>query len=231
MLKIGGLQKVTLIDYPGKVAAAVFLAGCNFRCPYCHNPDLVKTGENKKQIEEEAFFYYLEKRRHLLEGVSVSGGEPLLVPEIKDFLQRIKALGLAVKLDTNGSNPDLLRELIEAGLLDYIAMDIKAPLNLYQEVAGVKVDVNKVQKSIKTIMDSGLDYEFRTTVLPKWHNLENLEKIAKLIKGAANYYLQPFRSQTTLAPAFAGEKGFSDGELKALRQIALQYVKNCQIRG
>lgn len=230
MLKIGGLQKLTLIDYPGKLSAAVFLVGCNFRCPYCHNPDLIKINPEKKYLNEESFFAYLKKRQGILEGVCVSGGEPLLFSELTVFLQKIKKLDYKIKLDTNGTSPDFLQKLINKKLIDFIAMDIKASPENYSQVCGVKVDINKIQKTIKIIMTSGLAYEFRTTVLPKFHNLEEIEKIAKMIKGADKYFLQNFNNKITLDPSLNKEKSFTDKELVDLKKIALKYVKNCQIR-
>ncbi len=230
MLKIGGWQKVTLIDYPGKLAASVFLVGCNFLCHYCHNPELIKFEPDKEYLSNQAFFDYLKKRQGVLEAVCVSGGEPLLFTEVTDFLQKIKNLGYKIKLDTNGTNPNFLQELIDKKLIDFIAMDVKASLENYSQVCGVKVDINKIQKTIKIIMNSGLDYEFRTTVLPKFHNLEEIAKIAKIIKGAKIYFLQNFSNKITLNPDLANEPSFSDQELQKLKKIALKYVKNCQIR-
>lgn len=230
MIKIGGLQKTTLIDYPGKLAAAVFLVGCNFCCAYCHNPELIKIEPDKKYLSEDEFFAYLKKRQGILEGVCVSGGEPLLFPETDNFLQKIKDLGYKIKLDTNGTNPDFLEELINKKLIDYIAMDVKASLGNYSQVCRVKVDINKIQKTIKIIMNSGLDYEFRTTVLPKFHDLEEIAKIAKMIKGANQYFLQNFSNKITLDPDLAKERSFTDHELEKLKNIALKYINNCQIR-
>ncbi len=231
MVKIGGLQKVTLIDYPGLVATSVFLAICNFRCPYCHNPDLIETASDKKYIPEKEFFSYLKKRKGLLEGVCVGGGEPLMSKDLVSFLEKIKKLGYLIKLDTNGSKPDLLEKLIKQGLIDYIAMDVKASLEQYDKVTNVKINNNKIKQSIKLIMDSGLDYEFRTTVLPKFHDLSEIEKIAKMIKGADKYYLQGFSNNKTLDISFEREKSFKEEELAEMKKLALKYVKNCQIRG
>nr|MBD3359328.1 anaerobic ribonucleoside-triphosphate reductase activating protein [Candidatus Buchananbacteria bacterium] len=230
MIKIGGWQKVTLIDYPGKLAASVFLVGCNFLCHYCHNPELIKVEPDKKYLSNQAFFDYLKKRQGILEAVCVSGGEPLLFPEVIDFLQKIKKLDYKIKLDTNGTSPDFLQELIDKKLINFIAMDVKASLENYSQVCGVKVDINKIQKTIKLIMNSGLNYEFRTTVLPKFHNLEEIEKIAKIIKGAKIYFLQNFNNKITLNPDLANEQSFSGQELQKLKKLALKYVKNCQIR-
>jgi pyruvate formate lyase activating enzyme len=230
MIKIGGLQKVTLLDYPGKVACAVFLVGCNFRCGFCHNPHLLDSQQTKETFSTDEFFDYLVKRQGKITSVCVSGGEPLLNQDIRPFLQKIKDLHYLIKLDTNGSNPALLAELIKDKLVDYIAMDIKASLDTYSDITGVKIDGEKIKKTLKIIMDSGLDYEFRTTVLPKYHNDEEMEKIGQLIFGAKIYYLQNFNNRQTLDPQLGQARSFKSGELEKLRQIALQYVQQCLIR-
>lgn len=231
MLKIGGLQKVTLLDYPGKVAATIFTQGCNFRCGFCHNPELIELTAESVSFTEKEVLEYLEKRKNVLEGVCFTGGEPLLYKkDLITFIEKIKAKGYLIKMDTNGTDPDLLQKLIEKNLLDYIAMDIKTSLDEYEKVTEVKVDTNKIQKSIEIIMSSGLDYEFRTTVMPKYHDLETIEKIAKLITGANKYFLQNFRNGKTLNKDFAYEVGLTDEVLEKMKQIALKYVKECQIR-
>ena len=170
---IGGLQKVTLIDYPGKIACTVFCLGCNFRCGFCYNKELVLPEKTKSQIKipEKEFFNFLKGRKNLLQGVTVSGGEPTIYEDLPDFIKKIKKLDYFVKLDTNGSNPEMLKDLIEKKLIDYVAMDIKAPLinTKYTQITGIKGILNKVKKSIKIIKNSGLDYEFRTTIVPTFH--------------------------------------------------------------
>jgi pyruvate formate lyase activating enzyme len=230
MITIGGWQKVTLIDYPGKVAASIFLAGCNFRCVFCHNPDLLEIKPDRAYIPKEEFFQYLQKRRRVLEGVCLGGGEPLLNEDLPEFLQEIRSYGYLIKIDTNGSKPQLLQKLIEQKLIDYVAMDIKASLGNYSLVTGVKVDVNKILGSIKLIMSSGLDYEFRTTVLPKYHSLEEIEKIAKLITGAKQYYLQNFINKITLDPNLKTQQSLTEAELLVRQKVASQYVEKCLIR-
>ena len=230
MIKIAGWQKVTLIDYPGKIATGIFLAGCNFRCPYCHNPDLITIEPDKEYIAEEKIWAYLNKRKGIIDGVCIGGGEPLLNKDLEDFLSKIKKSGYLIKLDTNGFAPDFLAKLINKKLVDYIAMDIKACLDKYNQVAGAKVDVNKIKQSIKLIISSGLDYEFRTTVLPKFHDLEEIEKIAKMIKGADKYFLQSFNNKITLDKSLQKASSFTEKELAKMKKIALKYVKNCQIR-
>ncbi len=231
MIKIGGLQKMTLLDFPGAVAAIIFVAGCNFRCGFCHNPELVEINPDKKYISENEVLEFLAKRKNLLDGVCVTGGEPLIYKDLDQFLIKIKNLGYLIKLDTNGFNSQALKKIINQNLLDYIAMDIKSSLDKYSLISGVKVDVNKIQQSINLIMKSSLPYEFRTTVLPKFHDLDGMEKIAKMIKGADKYYLQKFNNQKTYNPDFNLEKTFTDAELEEMKNIALKYVKECQIRG
>ncbi len=231
MIKIGGLQKMTLLDFPDTVAAIVFVAGCNFRCGFCHNPDLIEIKPQAKFISEEEILDFLAQRKNLLDGVCITGGEPLIYKDLEPFLKRIKDLGYLIKLDTNGFDPESLNKIIDHKLVDYIAMDIKGTLSQYPIITGVKVDVNKIKKSLNSIMKSGLPYEFRTTVFPKYHNLEAVEKIAKMIKGADKYYLQKFNSHKTYNPDFKSEPTFTDQELVKMKNIALKYVKECQIRG
>ncbi len=221
---------MTLMDYPGKVATAVFLAGCNFHCGFCHNPEIVEINPDQVIIEEEDFFDFLKSRQGLLDGVCVSGGEPLIYEALPEFLNKIKSLGFTIKLDTNGLNFSLLQKILKEKLVDYIAMDIKASLANYHKVTNIKADFNNIEQSIKAIMDSGLGYEFRTTVMPRFHNEEEIEKMARMIKGAKKYYLQNFRNQKTLDPEFRDDNCFTEEQLAALRQIAAKYVNLCEIR-
>lgn len=223
MIKIGGLQKITLIDFPGQLAATVFLVGCNFRCPWCYSSELVLPEKIKKQplISQKYFFDFLKERKNLLEGVVICGGEPTLWPDLPSFIKKIKAMGFLVKLDTNGSNPDLLKKLINQKLVDYFAMDIKGPLanqkskipkgepsasygagknQKYNQLTGVKVDLNKIKKSIELIKNSGIDYEFRTTFVPTLLEKEDILKIAREISPAKRYFLQNFRPEKTNNP-------------------------------
>lgn len=197
---IGGLQKLTLIDYPGKIACTVFTVGCNFRCPFCHNPELVDRDKFNLSgiVEEKNFFAFLETRRGLLDGVCVTGGEPTLYGDLPQFIQKIRGFGFSVKLDTNGTNPGMLKSLISGKIIDYIAMDIKTEIGSYEEVVGVKVSPGDIAESIKIIMASGLDYEFRTTVVPGLHTKENILNLAESIRGAKKYYLQQFRPGTKI---------------------------------
>jgi pyruvate formate lyase activating enzyme len=195
-MKIGGLQKVTLIDYPGKIACTVFLSGCNFRCPFCYSRELVLPEEikNHPEIESEDFFNFLEEKKGLLEGCVICGGEPTVNgEELIDFCKKIKDMGFFVKIDTNGSNPEMLETLISKKLIDYVAMDIKAPLveEKYKKATGLEnIDIDKIKKSIDLIRTSGIDYEFRTTISPQLHSIEDILQLAKYISGSKRYFLQ-----------------------------------------
>ncbi len=204
---IGGFQKLTLIDYPGKIATTVFTVGCNFRCPFCHNPKLVQSSKFKVQSDlEEEFFAFLKKRKKQLEGVCVTGGEPTIQPDIIDFIKKVKKLGYLVKLDINGSRPDVLKKIIDGKLIDFIAMDIKNQPGKYLKTAGIAETrhasslLERVKLSVDLIKNSGIDYEFRTTVVPGLHSEEDFDKIAKWLKGAKAYYLQEYREERILDP-------------------------------
>ena len=192
-MKINGFQKLTLLDYPEKMACIIFTAGCNFRCPFCHNAALVTHINNDEAYSEEEIFSYLEKRRGLLEGVCISGGEPLMQPDIEAFIRKIKAMGYAVKLDTNGSFPEKMIHLVESGLIDYVAMDIKNCKEKYPLTAGNDtLDIANIEKSVDFLLKGTVDYEFRTTVEDSLHTVEDIEKIADWIKGAKRYFIQNF---------------------------------------
>ena len=191
---IQGLQKLTLLDYPGHVACTVFTAGCNMRCPFCHNAGLVTHIDNSNHYNEEEFFSFLRKRKGILDGVCITGGEPLLQKDITDFIKRIKELGFAVKLDTNGSFPEKLFELIDEGLLDYVAMDIKNTPDKYGATVGVDgFDVTPILKSIEILKEGRVDYEFRTTVVEEYHADTDFSEIGKMLEGAKKYFLQQFK--------------------------------------
>jgi len=179
---IGGLQKLSLIDFPGRPAAVVFTRGCNFRCPYCHNPELISSHSADNDIHPKEFFAFLEKRRGLLEGVVVTGGEPTLHDDLPDFMRRIKGLGFAVKLDSNGSNPMMLQKIIDDRLVDYIAMDVKAPFEKYDRVAGVAVNINAIRASIDIIRNSGLPHQFRTTLARPLLDRQDAATIQSIVK-------------------------------------------------
>jgi pyruvate formate lyase activating enzyme len=197
---IGGYQKLTLIDYPGKLATTVFTVGCNFRCPFCHNPELVDLKLVHNEESEKEFFKFLKARKGKLEGVCITGGEPLIQPDIMEFIKKIKKLGFLVKLDTNGMRPDILKKIIDARIIDFIAMDIKNQLKFYDKTTGTKVDKDRIKLSVQLIMNSRISYEFRTTVVPGIHMEKDFKEIAKWIKGAPAYYLQEYREGKILDP-------------------------------
>ncbi|PIP28803.1 anaerobic ribonucleoside-triphosphate reductase activating protein [Candidatus Kuenenbacteria bacterium CG23_combo_of_CG06-09_8_20_14_all_39_39] len=228
---IGGLQKTSLLDYPKKVSAIIFTMGCNLRCPFCYNPQLV-TRLNKRDIIPQAdIFEFLKRRKNVLEAVVISGGEPTQHKDLPEFIQKIKDMGLLVKLDTNGTNPLMLKKLIQDKLIDYLAMDIKGPLPKYSKIVNVKVATGKIKESIKIIMNSDLPYEFRSTILPALHSKEDIEKMAKLITGAKKYYLQKFQASGDLNNQdFDNYKSYTDKETKRLCKIAGKYVEKCLTR-
>jgi pyruvate formate lyase activating enzyme len=197
---LGGYQKLTLIDYPGKIATTVFTVGCSFCCPFCHNPELVNLRLAHDEKSEKEFFEFLKKRKGKLEGVCITGGEPTIQPDLIDFIKKIKKIGFLVKLDSNGTRPDVLKKLLDAKLLDFIAMDIKNQIKNYNKTTGVKGDNKRIKLSVDLIMRSGISYEFRTTVVPGIHREKDFEEIAKWIQGAKSYYLQEYREIKILDP-------------------------------
>lgn len=229
-MNILGLQSLTLLDYPDKVACTVFTGGCNLRCPFCHNASLVIGSKNNGAISEADLFAFLNKRQGILDGVCVTGGEPLLQPEIVDFLRKIKALGYLIKLDTNGTFPDRLRELVTQGLIDYVALDVKSSLEHYQEAIGISsFDVTKVRDSVNYLLTESVDYEFRTTVVKGLHDIEIMQGIAQTIRGAKRYYLQKFVDSGDLIGT--GMTGFSDDKMKLFLDVVSTYVKMAALRG
>jgi len=230
-VKIGGFQKFSLIDYPGKISAIVFTQGCNFRCPYCHNPELVDPELFTSGLDIDFVLSFLKRRIGKLDGVVITGGEPLLQPNLAEFVERIKEIGYSIKLDTNGSYPEKLRELLSENLVDYIAMDVKAPLEKYPYVVRTQVCVEKIRESITTIMNSGLDYEFRTTVVKNLLTKDDIISIAKLIRGAEKYVLQKFVMTKVLDKSFfKNVEYFSDEELEIIKGKIERYVGECIIR-
>jgi len=231
-MKIAAIQKLSLIDYPDKIAAIIFTSGCNFRCPYCHNPELVNPlPESFSTVSEAELFQFLEKRQGKIEAVTITGGEPTLYSDLPELIKKIKDLGFLVKLDTNGTNPTMLKKLLTEKLVDYVAMDIKAPFSRYEEVVGRKVDVAAINKSIGLIKSSGIDYEFRSTILPRLFDEKDIKKMAGLIRGAKRYFLQNFTNQgKVLAEDFRTEKGFKSEELKRLAAAGREFVKECRTR-
>ena len=219
---------MTMLDFPGKIACTVFTHGCNLRCPFCHNSILVT--EDVEYVSVDEIFSYLERRRRMLDGVCITGGEPLLQPDIFEFMGEIKKMGLLVKLDTNGAYPERLKEAIERGLVDYVAMDIKNCREKYALTAGVEgLDVSPFEKSVEILMSSGIDYEFRTTVVRELHSLDDMKKIGEWIRGAKRYFLQGFVDSGALIG-----KGLSAHEkntLEAFKEAVSAYIPAVQLRG
>ena len=232
---IGGLQKFSLLDYPGHIAAIVFTQGCNFRCSFCYNPMLVlpknRDKEDHSHISEDDLFEFLKSRAGKLDGIVVTGGEPTVHNDLPELIKKIKDLGFKVKLDSNGTNPEMLKKLIEKKLIDYIAMDIKTSPDNYKKVTKDKTHLEKVEKSIKIVVGSKLPYEFRTTVVPEVVEKDDIPKIGEMIKGARVWYFQQFKPDTDLL-----EKKFqkviphSDEDLEEMAKIARRYVKKCEVR-
>lgn len=228
---ISGLQKLTLLDYPGRVACTVFTGGCNFRCPFCHNAPLVLPEQLAQDTDEEQVLAFLKKRVGVLDGVAITGGEPLLHKDIGAFLAKVKALGYQVKLDTNGSFPELLMELVKAGLVDRVAMDIKNAPAFYGETAGVAgLDLAPIERSKDFLLSGVVDYEFRTTVVKGLHDEERLKEAAQWISGAKEYYLQQFKDSGQVLN-ITGLGAFDEKEMHALAEAVRPWVPAVQVRG
>jgi pyruvate formate lyase activating enzyme len=227
---VGGFQRFSLIDYPGKSSAVVFTRGCNFRCRYCHNPELVIPEEYAPEIPLSEIFGFLERRRNRLDAVCVTGGEPTRHADLAEMLARIKDMRFAVKLDTNGGRPEVLENVVRQGLVDYLAMDIKAPLDDYARVTGKPASPETIRRSIKTIMHSGVEYEFRTTVAASLICADDLIKIGRTIEGAERYYIQNFVPSKSVDAASADERPYPADVLRELAGEAGKYVAHCGVR-
>lgn len=227
---IAGLQKSSLLDYPSKIAAVVFTHGCNFRCPYCHNPNLISAVSHNSFMEESVLFDFLKSRVGRLDAVVVSGGEPTLQNDLEEFFVKLKEMGFLTKLDTNGTNPNCIEKLTEKGLLDYIAMDIKAPFEKYSKVCASNVDTDKIRQSIKLLKTSNINYEFRTTVVRSQLSFDDFKNIAELINGADRYYLQKFVPIITLDKNFEHETTYGDSEFERIKEIFKPHVKEVFVR-
>lgn len=229
-MTINGLQKLTLLDYPGRTACTVFLGRCNWRCPFCHNASLVLAPEEQPVLPEEELFAFLRKRRGLLDGVAVTGGEPTLQPDLPEFLRKVKDLGYAVKLDTNGTNPRLLREILEAGLADYVAMDVKTSPERYPAVTGTpRCNLDAVRESAALLLGGTTDFEFRTTVVKELHALSDFAAIGAWLRGGEKYFLQAFKDSGDLVqPGFTG---CSRAELEEMREVLRRDIPRTELRG
>lgn len=225
-----GLQKLTLLDYPGKMACTMFTGGCNFRCPFCQNSDLVFMPENTVEIPSEDISYFLQKRKGILEGVCISGGEPLLHEGLESYLKTIKEMGYKVKLDTNGSNPERLQQLVEANLVDYVAMDVKNAPNAYAKTTGIEnINMDPIQKSVSYLMENHVPYEFRCTIVKELHSKENMHEMGKWIQNARVIYLQNFEDSDHVIQK--GLHAHDENTLKEFAEILKQYVEKVEIRG
>ncbi len=229
-MQLFGMEKLSLVDYDGFVAATVFTGGCNFRCGFCHNAALVVDSENLDILPESEVFSYLKKRKGIVEGVCVTGGEPTLNRDLPEFCEKLKKLGYSVKIDTNGTNPDMVKSLSENGLADYFAMDIKNDRENYAKIIGFdKYDTRNVEKTVDFFLSGGTDYEFRTTLISEYHHAENMAKISEWIRGAEKYFLQRFKSgdycmSQNLSPV-------ETAEAKAFADIVKPFVKSVKLRG
>ncbi len=231
MPRILGLQKTCMVDFPPYLSCTVFISGCNFRCGFCHNADLVNDSKDLQEISEEEIFEFLEKRKNVLDGVCITGGEPTLYSNLKGFIKKIKEIGYKVKLDTNGTDPKLLKELIDGKLLDFIAMDIKSSKEKYNLSSGVKVDMDKLQESIDLIRNSGLDYEFRSTIHPKIIDSEDIVKIGEWLKGSKKYSLQQFVVlEKTLDQEFMSSPHYDVKELEEFKKLLEPYFDSVELR-
>jgi len=229
---IAGHQKLTLIDYPGRIATTVFTAGCNFRCPFCHNPELISGIDmSVGEKTEKEFFEYLKKRKGKIDGVCITGGEPTIQKDIVEFIKKVSDAGYFVKLDTNGLRPDVIKKLLDLRLLDFIAMDIKNQLSRYDETVGVKVDKERIKLSVELIMRSGINYEFRTTVVPGIHTEDDFLEIAKWIRGAKSYYLQSYREGKILDEKLKAKTRGKTLDLARIKDMIKDEVDKIGIRG
>lgn len=229
-MRIDGLQKMTLLDFPGKVACTVFTGGCNFRCPFCHNALLVTKLPEKPDYTEDEILSFLEKRIGLLDGVAITGGEPLLNPDIGDFIRKIRDMGYAVKLDTNGSFPERLKAIVSEGLVDYVAMDIKNRREKYAETVGLKnLDLSKIEESVEFLKSGAVDYEFRTTVVKQFHTVEDIRAAAEWISGVKRYFLQNFVDSGELICEEVC--GVDKETMLKMKSVAADFVPQTEIRG
>ena len=226
---IKGLQETTLIDYPDKVACSIFTFGCNFRCGFCHNPELI-IDDGRPGIKKEKIIKFLEERKNFLDAVCITGGEPTININLPDFISDIKSLGYLVKLDTNGSNPEMIEELIDRNLVDYIAMDIKGPIELYDEIAGVRVDKEKIKKSVEIIKKKMKNYEFRITLVPGLFEEEHVDMMGRWLGSVKLFYIQNFGNEKNLDKKFNNVRPFKKEELEKFCELFKEYFENCKIR-
>lgn len=225
---ISGLQKLTLLDYPSKMACIIFTGGCNYKCQFCQNSLLIKN-KQENLIDENEILDFLKRRKKLLDGVVISGGEPTIHSDLKNFIIKVKFLGYDIKLDTNGTNPNLLKDLIDSKLIDYVAMDIKNVFNKYENIIGIKPDVDKIKKSIEILKNSNIDYEFRTTIVKEFHDINDILKLCELVGNDSKYYLQNFRDNENVLKK--GLHGFSEEEQTYIQNKIKKGYPNAKVRG
>lgn len=230
-MKLGGLQETSLLDYPRKICAIVWTVGCNFHCPFCYNKNMVYG--NTDMLAVDHVLSFLDDRIGKLDALSITGGEPLIHEDLGNFIQHVKDRGFLVKVDTNGSFPDRLDVLLDKNLIDYVSMDVKAPVEKYNQLAGVSVDISKIQRSIELIMKKTSDYEFKTTMIPGLLEKEDVKKIASLIKGAKRYYLQQFKIDVPLINKSLSTRvdQFTKQDFEKMKQYASSFVESCLVRG
>ena len=229
-MKIGGIQKMSLGDYPGKLSAAVFTIGCNMRCGYCHNPELVLPERFSDSIPVDIIMDFFKSRVGKLEGIVISGGEPTIHQDLPDFIAEIKKLGFLVKLDSNGTNPEMIKQLIDSDLINFVAMDIKGPLDKYIEIAARPLDLDAIQESIRLIINSpSIDHEFRTTIVRQQLEVSDFKSIGQLLNGAKRFALQKFTPGRTLAPSFELASSFTEGEMNQAQSLLTPYIKEVVI--
>lgn len=231
-MKIGGLQKLTLLDYPGKLASTVFTSGCSFKCPFCHNKELVFVPENYSFLNTEEVLSYLAKRKNLLDGICITGGEPLLQEGLLPFIEAVKEMGYFIKLDTNGNNPQKLKEIVNSGLVDYVAMDVKNSKEKYHETVGLNehvFDIQRIEESISFLLSGIVDYEFRTTVVKELHTKEDLLSLADWIKSAKRYYLQQYvDSENVIDRKWSA---YNKEEMEDICNAVKEIIPTCELRG
>lgn len=226
---IHGFNKTTLLDFPGHIATTVFFGGCNFRCPFCHNASLVLNPKSQPTIFEEEFFSFLNKRKNILEGVCITGGEPTLIPDLETFIRKIKDYGLLVKLDTNGYRPDVLKDLVGKGIIDYVAMDIKSSPDNYNESCGAIIDIDKIKESVDFLKENHIPYEFRTTIVKELHSENDIIKIGQWLDGSEQYFLQCYKDSGDII--VDNLSAHDSSTLKKFQTILEKTIKTVSIRG
>jgi len=229
-MKIGGFQKISTIDYPGYLASTIFLSGCNLKCKYCHNPSLAQGEMGSEEISTQEVLAYLEKRRGFIDAVCISGGEPTIHEELEDLISSIKGMGYKVKLDTNGTNPAVVKNLVDNNLVDYVAVDIKATIDKYHEVAGCFVNTDKIKETIKLLIASNVDYEFRTTFLPDLDHTD-MKEIAGYVEGSNKYVIQQFRNKVTLDEDYSSKIPYKKDYIMEVSDNVKHMFKQCEVRG